>query len=373
MRTTDNNLVRLHATNVSGLGLGALQLLKSLLPALEQCRNYRIGQIYLPGTGDLANYRRTTDGPKPIYYRRVLPNSISRFLECTALAGSFAGASPLLVLGDIPLRCRTGGQTLFVQTPHLAGPWAGNVTSSQKAKYQMSRWIFRFNLDYVSGLIVQSKPMREALEASYPQTRGRISVLRQPPPEWLLTSTLKRGRRVGASNSKLRLLYPASNYPHKNIKLLSQISLEDARKLPIEELILTIAPKDNPNPNAEWIVCKGVLRSSQLLERYSVADALLFLSESESYGLPLVEAMWLGLPILCPDLPYAKDLCGNQAIYFESGNPKSLQQAILELQKRLRSNWWPDWRLQLQTIPGSWLQVADAMLRFATQSLPISG
>ena len=35
-------------------------------------------------------------------------------------------------------------------------------------------------------------------------------------------------------------------------------------------------------------------------------DALLFLSTDESYGFPLIEAMFVGLPIICPDLPYAR-------------------------------------------------------------------
>ena len=45
------------------------------------------------------------------------------------------------------------------------------------------------------------------------------------------------------------------------------------------------------------------------------ADALLFLSEKD-FGFPLIEAMYLGLPIVCPDLPFARALW-NDAIYFD--------------------------------------------------------
>ena len=110
------------------------------------------------------------------------------------------------------------------------------------------------------------------------------------------------------------------------------------------------------------IDCVGRLSSDGVIAAYAQADALLFLSLSESYGFPLVEAMWAGLPIVCPDLPYARTLCGDQALYFAPHDPASLTAAIAELQRRLAAGWWPDWHAARRHLPPSWDAVAREML-----------
>jgi len=74
------------------------------------------------------------------------------------------------------------------------------------------------------------------------------------------------------------------------------------------------------------------------------------------------------LPIICPDLPYARILCGEQAIYFDPENVVSLYAAVLDLNKRRNSGWWPDWKEQLAFIPEDWDTVAEAMMDVACDS-----
>ena len=104
-----------------------------------------------------------------------------------------------------------------------------------------------------------------------------------------------------------------------------------------------------------------------MLDAYREMDAMLFLSTDESYGFPLVEAMFVGLPIICPDLPYARVLCGDQAIYFDVGSTDSLKIAVNELHERLAGGYWPDWGEQLKAIPKDWETVAKTMLDIAAQ------
>jgi hypothetical protein len=73
--------------------------------------------------------------------------------------------------------------------------------------------------------------------------------------------------------------------------------------------------------------------------------------------------MWVGLPIICPDLPYAHAVCGADAIYFDPENIESLRLAIVTLEDRLRAGWWPNWSEALQSVPENWERVASAMLR----------
>lgn len=354
--------VRLHLTNIAGLG--ATQLLNSLLPSFERSADFILEEIYLPARGDLAHYQVARPDTKLARYRRYLPNAVSRLLECTLFGSRFSGATPLLVLGDVPLRCKAK-QTVFVQTPLLTQS-ASTGRRIGAIKYWIARWLFRRNLRYASAFIVQTEAMKSALIATYPEIMDRVHVIAQPVPCWLLESQLKRGRRNEQARSGLRLFYPAADYPHKNHRLLNAIQADQANAWPVSELLLTIPENLNPNPALAWIHCVDRLAPDAVVDAYAAADALLFLSVSESFGFPLVEAMWIGLPIVCPDLPYARTLCGEQAIYFNPEDVHSLYAALVELNERLDSGWWPEWSESLKGIPQSWQEVATAMLELAT-------
>jgi glycosyltransferase involved in cell wall biosynthesis len=219
----------------------------------------------------------------------------------------------------------------------------------------------------VSSFIVQTEVVRDALERCYPGVSNRTHVIAQPVPSWLLQSGLRRKARARASGQALNLIYPAAGYPHKNHTLLSH--LDPSVNWPVEQLVLTLDAVAHPAPGLSWVHCGGFLSPAAMIAAYSQYDALLFLSKAESYGFPLVEAMFVGLPIVCPDLPYAHTLCGDQAFYFNPDQPESLRQALLALQSRLDQGWWPNWQDQLINIPSDWDIVARKILEVACGSI----
>jgi len=357
MKTNERKPIRLHLTNI--VGLGAVRLLQSLLPSLVNQTRYKLEEVYLPANGELSNFSLFQKDTVQSYYKRFIPNAISRLFECTLFGNKFDGDTPLLVFGDIPIRCNAK-QTVFVQTPLLIrGSSTGRKLGA--VKYWVARWLFRRNMKYVSNFIVQTEAMKLSLIDSYPALVDHIYVIAQPAPNWLINSSVKRTKFYNNSEvGGLRLFYPAAYYPHKNHQILKKIS--HPASWPVSELNLTISDDLNPNRSISWLKCRGKLDPDAVLNAYKTTDGLLFLSLSESFGFPLVEAMWLGLPIICPDLPYARTLCGGQAIYFDPHNVISMHDAIMELEKRRTSGWWPDWKEQLAMIPKDWDEVAGMML-----------
>lgn len=351
--------VRVHLTNVTGAG--ASRLLESLLPAIEMDPLFSVERIELPQCGPLASYKSSSSKTVTSIYFRNLPNVISRILECTVLARRFDGDSPLLVMGDLPLRCRSP-QTLFVQTANLLKPVFQRY-DMESLKFWIARQVFRMNCSRVSSFIVQTKVMRDALEKSYPSIAGRVYVVGQPVPTWLLTTKLKRKGRVGRATRGLNLFYPASGYSHKNHFLLSR--LDPLVSWPVNRLALTIDEFTDLAPRLPWVDCLGFLSPEEMISEYSQADALLFLSKKESYGFPLIEAMFVGIPIVCPDLAYAREICGDQAIYFDPDDPSSLLSALKALEVLLLAGWWPSWERPLSRIPKSWNDIARQMLTIA--------
>jgi glycosyltransferase involved in cell wall biosynthesis len=348
--------IRVHLTNVAGAG--ASQLVLSLLPALQRCKELLVSEIHLPDRGPLASFAPTSAVTKVFRIKRKLPNALSRFVECLWSSRYLSGAEPLLVLGDLPLRCQAP-QTVLVQTPNVLVPLK-QTWSIPELKYVASRWIFRVNAKYASTFIVQTEWMRESLASSYPSIADRIHVLAQPVPQWMMGTPLAARPPV---QKKLRLVYPSAGYPHKNHQLLSLIGSQDAANWPVESLQLTLPSQSNPAADVSWINCVGFLNPAEMIAAYQNAHAMVFLSLKESFGFPLLEAMYLGLPIVCADLPYAHALCSNGAIYFDPTSVQSLKDAIEELHLRLQKGWVPDWTAQLQKFPEDWSEVATRMAK----------
>lgn len=346
----------IHLTNVTGTG--ACQLIQNLLPELEKTLVGRIDNIFLPADGPLAKYRPKDPAIKATTYKRKLPKLISRFFETIIFSIYKNNKNPILVLGDLPLRVNHG-QTLFLQTPHLVEISKG-LNFRERVKFAVARLIFKLNISKVDAVIVQTQSMRQALIENYPILEDRTFIVKQPPPNWLIDS--KIARKSPSVNYKKRntinLIYPAAHYSHKNHSILKHMTPELFRKLNINEITLTIDREYHPKAEVEMIKCVGKLGPNEMVSLYSKADALLFLSNAESYGFPLLEAMYVNLPIICPNLPYVRDVCGEAPIFFEPNNFGSLAKAIQTLNDKLMAGWWPDWNTELEKFPKNWQQVA---------------
>lgn len=345
--------MRIHATNIAGAG--AMQLFRSLLPELIDLGG--VDAIYVSEQVAEAAHQAVKEDARITLrvMRRHLPKPISRVLETTIFSRQYRGHGTLLVLGDIPL-FGVQPQVVLVHSPFiLRAPSEGEP---RQLKYKLARAIFAVNEGFVSYFIVQSELMRSQLEALYPSVKGRVRVVAQPPPYWLLDSKLTRTGRV--NTGKLSLIYPAAGYPHKNHRLVMSLLGDGRMQDALERVVLTIdcLPSERTK-KSDFVQCVGLLAPGQLLAHYAEVDALLFLSMQETYGFPLLEAMWIGLPIVCPDLPYARAMCGSEAIYFEPSSSVSLLEALLTLRSRLANGWWPDWTPQLKSVPSSWRACAQ--------------
>ena len=56
---------------------------------------------------------------------------------------------------------------------------------------------------------------------------------------------------------------------------------------------------------------------------------MVFPSLTESFGLGLVESMMAKCPVAAADLPYAHEVCGDAAVYFNPNNSESIANTII--------------------------------------------
>lgn len=66
----------------------------------------------------------------------------------------------------------------------------------------------------------------------------------------------------------------------------------------------------------------------QLAEHYARARALIVASRVEGFGLPVVEALSRGIPVLAADIPVFREIAGEHAAFFPLGRPDRLADLI---------------------------------------------
>ena len=68
---------------------------------------------------------------------------------------------------------------------------------------------------------------------------------------------------------------------------------------------------------------EGRVKNNELRSIYRMADMLLFPSESEGFGLPVLEAGLAGLLVVVSDIPALRELSGDNAVYIDLNGPFS--------------------------------------------------
>jgi hypothetical protein len=76
----------------------------------------------------------------------------------------------------------------------------------------------------------------------------------------------------------------------------------------------------------------------ELAKIYATASCLIFPSLHEGFGIPILEAMSFGLPVICGRDTCIPEIAGNAAFYVETRNPAKLAKALLTVaeDERLR-------------------------------------
>ena len=72
----------------------------------------------------------------------------------------------------------------------------------------------------------------------------------------------------------------------------------------------------------------GRVTDSELIRLYNQANCFVFPSVYEGFGLPPIEAMHCGCPVLASDIPVVREVCGDAALYFSPYDIASIRNTI---------------------------------------------
>lgn len=244
-------------------------------------------------------------------------NFFARFFAEVNLLFIKDAAKKVLYFGNLPpLISPNGFITVFLQNRYLVDfVNLSGFSWKIKVRIWLERAIFFLQCKNVNQFIVQTQAMKDLL-IDYVGNSKPVKILPFAHVKFAHDGTSSKSNKN--TKKSFSFVYPASGEPHKNHANLVYAWIELANKNIFPTLYLTLDTAAFP-VLTDWIaemalehklkvVNVGSLDTQGLDALYKSVDALIFASYFESFGLPLIEAQELGLPILAAELDFVRDI-----------------------------------------------------------------
>lgn len=262
--------------------------------------------------------------------KMVAPSLLGRLRAEFWLRSQVQAGDTVLCFGNLPpLFPNKGKVTVFLQNRYMFGSrnFSG-FSLGARLRLAIERSWFRWCMRSSYQIVVQSQTMQQELQ----QALGFESrVLPFLPAMQTQTGNI-------STDQTFDFVYVSSAEPHKNHRTLVQAWVQLAAKGIRPSLALTVDQNSAFTVVAEIEQHKqlhqlaihnfGTLQPGQVQALYKNSKALIFPSKLESYGLPLLEARQLGLPILASELDYVRDVVQPEQT-FDPGSPTSIARAVM--------------------------------------------
>jgi glycosyltransferase involved in cell wall biosynthesis len=196
-------------------------------------------------------------------------------------------------------------------------------------------WIFR----QVDHVVVETHTVKDRLVQRIGICESKISVIGNSVNPILLNSRLE-----SLSDNRLTgILVPSSYYAHKNLEVIPHVAsaMKSFDSSLSFEFRLTL-----PKESKEWsrisaeavrlgvggnVVTLGNLTLEKLADAYSKATCVFLPTLLEASSAVYPESFWFRRPLITSDLDFARELCGNAALYVNPNNINEMARSIINL------------------------------------------
>ena len=243
-------------------------------------------------------------------------------------------------------------QVLYVQqTNAFVKQGIATHTFIQGLKYWLIRQQILRGAKASHAVIVQTEAMRQCMLSFASDLGGRIQVIPsgyRSPSRVLILRPEKKFLIDGTIRP--RLIYVSHPSYHKNHMTLVRAMPCILKRFPTANLLLTLEKDRSSFPPSyrkfvplikslrkeaerlsvsQRLVWLGILDQGEVEYALRSSDLMVFPSLTESFGLGLVESMMAKCPVAAADLPYAHDVCGDAAVYFNPNDSESIANTVI--------------------------------------------
>ena len=180
-----------------------------------------------------------------------------------------------------------------------------------------------------STLITVSRASAEELVRHWPETRGRVGVV----PNGI--SDAFRGLEPMAGSARNGLVVFGNGRWQKNLgRMLGAIGLWQRRGGPGSEAPITIVGSPEPArtladaAGVRNLVCAGRLSDEEVARLFLRSSALLFCSHAEGFGLPVLEAVACGCPVVASDIEVMREVGQTGCVFVDPRSEQAIADGI---------------------------------------------
>lgn len=220
-------------------------------------------------------------------------------------------------------------------------------------KFAAYRFIIASAIRRAKRVVTVSHFTEKDILEHYPAARGKISVTYEAADPFCQLPFFQEEKRLLADLGLLDdgyadmsgeisrdilkpyLLYVGNAYPHKNLEALlrAAASFSGYRFILVgrEDYFYTRLRRSAQERGLENVIFAGFVDDRGLNTLYRFASCYVFPSLYEGFGLPPLEAMSRGLPVLCSDSGSLTEILGDAARYFDPHLDGSLERQLTEI------------------------------------------
>lgn len=181
------------------------------------------------------------------------------------------------------------------------------------------------SLRRAAAVITPSEAVAEQVREAYAPTAPVVAIPHGVDPAWSTAQPLADPLRKALGLPSTYLLFVGTLEPRKDVATL----LAAHRLLPdAPPLVLVGPPGWGAQVDVTGCVTPGYLEQDVLQQVVAGAAALVLPSRDEGFGLPLLEALAAGTPVVASDLPVLREVGGDAVAYAAVGDAESFAAAI---------------------------------------------
>lgn len=272
--------------------------------------------------------------PEGVAVQRISPRIWSRLNNEWDLKKSAGPRDVVLCFGNLPPIFRLHAAVLLLlQNRYQAESRSlRGFPSLSRLRIVAERIWLKWGNRNIDQIIVQIPSMRRAVAKSMGK-QAFVLPFFENPRQYSRSATFFDDRK-GTNGF---FLYVASGEPHKNHRVLLEAWSLLAREGIRPGLCLTL-DENRFSELCHWVegkkrefalelINRGNLATDDLKRLYRESLALIYPSDFESYGLPLIEARCEGLPILASEKDYVRDAIDPEET-FDPASPVSIARAV---------------------------------------------